>query len=192
MYATSAPVKVRSAGISAVSTTSFALVEAFAASTSLRRFTIVCNFSMTCADVNGPPASGTCAVFARCLVVPAINCCARATTVPFVVVLVATIRSLLSKGGLRKNAHAPCVVGAASTAFIKGGREKGGFAVGHVDFLKKGPVVCGPGRSSKSAPHRRPTRSNVGASVSGMRESVGDVGALISHIDALMSDMGAS
>ncbi|MGO9835110.1 MAG: hypothetical protein ACLP1X_12925 [Polyangiaceae bacterium] len=52
---------------------------------------------MICAGVYEPPASITVVALARCLDVPAINCCARATTVPFPVFFAITV-SLLSEG----------------------------------------------------------------------------------------------
>src|SRR5579859_4402632 len=56
----------------------------------------------------------TCVAFARCLFVPAINCFARSTAVPFPCVFVAMgLLFLLSEGGLRARAPTPhCVDGA--------------------------------------------------------------------------------
>src|ERR1700730_809196 len=72
---------------------------------------------MTCDGDSDCPANVTCAVFARCLFVPAINCCARADTEALPFDFVAMGLSLLSEGGAKQDAANPsepeCPAGSA-------------------------------------------------------------------------------
>src|SRR5260370_36178822 len=56
---------------------------------------------------------------------------------PYLAMICAMLRMttfLLSESGRRGKVHAPAWVASVSTSFIKGGREKGPFAIGDVDF----------------------------------------------------------
>src|SRR5580704_14189097 len=100
--------KVRSAGASALSAASFALVEALAVSTSVRSVTRDCSLLVICAGVYEPPANDTCVPVAKRLVTPAMSCVAEVTTVALVsFFFVAIVFAFLLSGGRTSPVKAP-------------------------------------------------------------------------------------